>query len=222
MPKKAERIPLNLRLLREESLLSRPVLAGELGLSIAILVALETGQGSPRIATLYQLSLVLARHLEKRAAEVFDALIPEEAYTRVEPIYQVASAHLANKSMQAGNLKAKRQFAKRQETLVYDEPPPESVNFSRAQKLYARSRYSKVELVDIAQISLPRLSTLFGQSAERTGNMTLGVFLRLTAALAPVYGKGIKETAFYLLEVDLEQLDALYQERAEKNPNRSA
>lgn len=219
MPKKAERIPLNLRLLREESLLSRPVFAEELGLSVAILVALETGQGSPRIATLYQLSLVLARHLEKRPAEVFDALIPEEAYARVEPTRQVASVHLANKPTQAGNLRAKRQFSKRQETLVHDELPPESVNFSRAQKLFAQSRYSKVELVDIAHISLPRLSTLFGQSAERTGNMTLGVFLRLTAALAPVYGKGTKETAFYLLEVDLEQLDALYQERVEEKPS---
>ena len=214
MPKgKLERTPLNLRALREKALLGRTELAEKLGLSVQILVILESGNGSPRLATLYQLALVLADYLQKPPSEVFDTLIPDELYFRVEPIRNGSAAFLAQKDHQGGNLKTKRKFLRRQETRFYDEKPPEAVSFSRLQKLFAESYFSKVEVADLAEVSYRRLNQIFTVSSERTGNMTLGLFLRLAATLAPVYGDGVRATAAHLLGGDLEQLDELYSER---------
>lgn len=213
-----ERARINLRELRERALIGREDLAEELGLSKSHLTQLEIGDGATRLSTLYQFSLVLARHLQLPPSKVFDELIPEETYGEVEPIRQKAGQHYASLKVMDGNLKAKRKFAKQSESLKRDPSPPEAVSFVRIQKLFAASNYTQVELSDLAGISIRRINDFLSYGAARTGNVTLALFLELVAALTPVYrvDASVKETAFYVLEGDLARLDALHKAEPER------
>ncbi len=216
-----ERAKINLRELRERALVGRVDLAAELGLSESHLTSLEIGNGATRIATLYQFSLVLARHLQTLPSQVFDELIPEETYREVEPIREQAGRYYASLAVMDGNLKAKRKFARQSESLERDPSPPEAVSFVRIQKLFAASNYTQIELCDLAGISHRRLNDFLSYGAARTGNVTVALFLELIAALTPVYRTDatVKETVFHVLGGDLARLDKLYEEeRTSRNP----
>lgn len=207
----SEPVVLNLRVLRERALRSRAEVADELGVSASLMIKLELGHGDTRLLTIFHLCRVLARYLELLPSQVLDALIPQEVYENFEDIRQRAAARLASLETQQGNFRAKRRFLRRTEARNDDQKLLEANSFYRFQLLFARSYYSQVELSKLTGLSERRLNHIFAISADRSGQMSIRIFLRLAAALAPVYGGGIKETAFYLVGSDLDKLDRYYQ-----------
>ena len=208
----------NIRHLRERALLSRDDLAKELSLSVSVLYNIEVGKVATRVNTLYQIALVLAYHLEEPPSQVFDAIIPDALYAEVEPIRAAAADYYATLGVQDGNLNAKRKFARRHEVPKLGAAPPEVMSYTRIQKLFAGSYYTQKEICDLAGLSYRRLNDFLSYGAAKTGNMTVALFLKLVAALAPTYREGatVKKTVFYVLGGDLARLDErYYEQRAE-------
>lgn len=206
----AKRIPLNLRSLREQAMRSRAELADELGLSLQLLAKLEHGQGNARLSTVFQICLVLAIHLKQPPQTVLERLMPAELFADFDEIREQAALRLRTLDTHRGSYKAKRRFLKERSEISSHEQPPENVSLQRFQELFAKSRFSQAELSRLTDLSERRLNNIFSISASKTGNMSLWVFLRLAAALAPVYKADTKETALYLIGGDLERLAELY------------
>ena len=202
---------LNLREMREQVLRSRAEVASEIGVSPQLLTKIEFGQVDTRLLVIFQLCLVLARYLETLPSQVFGDLFPPQAYENFEEVHQRARVALASVDTQKGNYRAKRRFLRRSEATSEGESPLEAVSLYRFQLLFAMSHYSQVDLSKVTDISERRLNQIFAISAPGTGHITLRIFLRLAAALAPVYKAGLKETALYLVGGDLEKLDASYE-----------
>lgn len=188
-------------------------MANDVGVSTGLLVKLELGHGDTRLLLIFQLCVLLARYLGVRPSQVWNELIPPEMYDSFEDVREYATSKLRSLHTQGGNQRAKRRFLARGAAKTEPEELLESISFYRFQRLFARSNYSQVDLSLITGISERRLNYLFAISAEKTGQLSLKIFLRLAAALAPVYGASIRDTAYYLVENDLERLDAFDQAR---------
>lgn len=201
----AKRIPLELRQMRKRADRTRSELADDLGLSVMLVGKLENGHGNPRLSTIFQLCSVLAKYLELTPRVVFDELLSDDLYDEFTKIRVRAIGKLEVAEEHPSSFKAKHKFL--EEVLSSEgETSLRHVSYDKFQKLYATSQFSQVELVCLTGLSERRLSQIFGVSAGRSGNMSLGVFLRLAAALSPVFGAGIKETTFYLVGGELEKL----------------
>ncbi len=207
----ARRIPLDLRRLRERAGRTRSKMADDLGLSVMLLVKLEGGQGNPRLSTIFQLCLVLARYLEASPRIILNELISEKLYDEFTEIRVEAAGKLDTTEDHPNSFSAKQKFLKRGEAQLEAETFLEHVSYDRFQELYARSQFSQAELVRLTGLSERRLNQIFSISASRAGNMSLWVFLRLAAALSPVHGASIKETSFYLINRELDELTQLYE-----------
>ncbi len=183
-------------------------MANDVGVSTQLLAKLELGHGDTQLLLIFQLCVLLARYLGMRPSQVWNDLIPSEMYDSFEDVREYATSKLRSLHTQGGNQRAKRRFLARGAAKTEPEELLESISFYRFQQLFARSNYSQVDLSLITGISERRLNYLFAISAEKTGQLSLKIFLRLAAALAPVYGASIRDTAYYLVENDLERLDA--------------
>ncbi len=188
-------------------------MANDVGVSTQLLAKLELGHGDTRLLLIFQLCVLLARYLGMRPSQVWNNLIPPEMYNGFEDVREYATSKLGSLHTQGGNQRAKRRFLARGAAKTEPEELLESISFYRFQQLFARSNYSQVDLSLITGISERRLNYLFAISAEKTGQLSLKIFLRLAAALAPVYGASIRDTAYYLVENDLARLDAFDQAR---------
>ncbi len=188
-------------------------MANDVGVSTQLLAKLELGHGDTRLLLIFQLCVLLARYLGMRPSQVWNNLVPPEMYDSFEDVREYATSKLESLHTQGGNQRAKRRFLARGAAKTEPEELLESISFYRFQQLFARSNYSQVDLSLITGISERRLNYLFAISAEKTGQLSLKIFLRLAAALAPVYGASIRDTAYYLVENDLERLDAFDQAR---------
>lgn len=213
----AKRIPLDLRQMRERSGRTRSELADDLGLSVMLVGKLENGHGNPRLSTIFQLCSVLAKYLRRTPRVVADELLPKELYDEFTEIRVQAVGRLEAAEDHPSSLKAKQKFLEHG-VLSDVETSLRYVSYDTFKKLYATSRFSQMELVRLTGLSERRLSQIFGVSAGCSGNMSLWVFLRLAAALSPVYGASIKETAFYLINRELDELTQLY-EREQQSCN---
>lgn len=210
-PKRSKRSPLDLQNLRRRAHLTQEALAGELGLSGSIIFTLESGEGNARLSTVLALTSALAGPLKWPPGKVFGALVPDATYADYEGVRRTAAARLEGGGGRWGNLRPKDRF--RQGLPGAAEGGVGDVSLYRFQELYARSPFSIMDLVRLTGVSDRRLSFIFGDAARHSSNMTLAVFLPLAAALSPVYKKGVKETALYLLGDDLRRLDEAYAAR---------
>lgn len=207
----AKRIPLDLKRMRERAGRTRSDLATDLGLSITLLIKLEGGHGNPRLSTIFQLCLVLTRYLKASPRVVLNELISEKLYDEFTEISVEAADKLDTTENHPNSFSAKQKFLKQGKVKLEAETLLEHVSYDRFQELYARSHFSQAELVRLTGLSGRRLNHIFSISASRAGNMSLWVFLRLAAALSPVHGASIKETAFYLINRELDELTRLYE-----------
>ncbi len=207
----ARRISLELKTLRARAGRTRSKMADDLGLSVMLLVKLEGGQGNPRLSTIFQLCLVLARYLGASPRVVFNELVPEELYDEFTEISVQAADKLDTTENHPNSFSAKQKFLKRGEAQIKSQTFLKHVSYDGFQELYARSRFSQAGLARLTGVSERRLNQIFSISASRAGNMSLWVFLRLAAALSPVHGASIKETAFYLIKRELDELTQLYE-----------
>lgn len=200
--------PLNLRALRERAHLSRGALAEGLGLSYPTLRSLESGAANPRLATVLRLTQALAGPLGQPPSRVFEDLIPETAYAPYGPLREAAADRLAAIQTHYGSA-ARRRFANAPAEPP-DQPEPAEHSLGRLQGLYARSRFSQTDLIDLTGLSYRTVQIFFGVQAPTARNTTLAVFLLLTAALAPVHGGSVKDAVLHVLDDDLRRLDARY------------
>lgn len=188
-------------------------MAHDVGVSTGLLLKLELGRGDTRLLLIFQFCVLLARYLGVRPSEVWNELIPDEMYDSFEDVREKAAFKVRTLQTQGGNQRAKRRFLARGAAKTEPGELPESISLYRFQRLYARSNYSQVDISLATGISERRLNYVFAISAEKTGQLSLKIFLRLAAALAPVYGASIRDTAYYLVETDLERLDVFDQTR---------
>lgn len=206
----AKRIPLELKRLRERAGRGRSKLADDLGLSVTLLGKLEDGHGNPRLSTIFRLCLVLARYLKQPPVKILNKLIAENLYDDFEEIRIGATSQLTILEHH-NSLRAKQQLRSQSAVPPEAEPVLEHVSYGKFRELYAKSRFSQAELGRLTGLSERRLNQIFAVSASSAGNMSLWVFLRLAAALSPVHGASIKETALYLINRELEELTRLYE-----------
>lgn len=207
----AKRIPIELKRLRERAGRTRSELADDLGLSVTLLFKLEGGHGNPRLSTIFQLCLVLARYLERSPRLIFDELLPEKLYDEFAEIRVEAAHKLEAAEDHPSSSRAKQMFLGRGVASPEAETSLRHVSYDKFQELYATSQFSQAELARLTGLSERRLNQIFAVSASSAGNMSLWVFLRLAAALSPVYGAGIKETTFYLIGSELDKLTQFYE-----------
>jgi len=211
MPK-AKRIPINLRAVREEALISGNELASALGLAPLVIYNLELERGNPRLDSLLQIVAKLSDYLEQRPTEVMRKLLTEATFATVEDVYERASQLLSEPRQYRGNYAAKRLFLdKAREGPVSREEG--EINLLRLKQLFARSPYSVADLSRVTGISPRALGTFFNINSSDTGNATLWTFLRLAAALAAARQSTTEETVYYLLEDALVDLERDYDKR---------
>ncbi len=213
----AKRIPLDLKQMRERSGRTRSELADDLRLSVMLVGKLENGHGNPRLSTIFQLCSVLAKYLRRTPRVIFDELLSKELYDEFTEIRVQAVGKLEAAEDHPGSFKAKQKFLEHG-VLSEVETSLRHLSYDKFQELYATSQFSQMELVRLTGLSERRLSQIFGVSAGRSGNMSLWVFLRLAAALSPIHGASIKETVFYLINRELDELTQLY-EREQQSCN---
>lgn len=205
---KTERMLTGFKALRLETLWSQREAAEAVGAAQSHIVKLEAGRANPRLSLIYKILIEFARVLKSSPKELWETFYLEQSCLEYEPIREQAQAALEVDRHFRGSYKAKR-FLRDRDVQGPNLSLPDAADMRRLQQLFAGTPLTLTELSKVSGVSRRRLDLLFAVDAEPSANMTLTMFTRLVAALAPAYDASIRETATYVLESDLELLATL-------------
>lgn len=194
--------------MRLQALWSQRETARRLNVAQTHVIALETGRANPRFNIVFQILIVFSRALERSPQELWKTFYTEASCAAFDPTYQRAKEALVSERVYRGSYKSKRALRER-DTTGPNPDLPQAADMRRLQHLFSETPYTLMELSEITEVSKRRLDLLFGHEPEPTTNMTLTMFTQLVAAFAPAHGASIWDTAAYLLEGDLKQLEAM-------------